>query len=504
MLATIVLSCYFTILGILCIYGLHRVVITRLYAKHAKTKVEPATYFEELPHITVQLPVFNEKYVVKRLIDYCAQLDYPKHKLQIQVLDDSTDETVELSKERVDHYRQQGLDIELCHRKDRSGFKAGALDAGLATAKGEFVAVFDADFVPQPDILRQLVHHFTDAKVGMVQARWEHLNRHVSTLTEVQAIMLDAHFMIEHGGRCAAGMFFNFNGTAGMWRKSTIADAGGWQHDTLTEDLDLSYRAQLRGWRFVFLPHVTCPAELPITMSAFKSQQHRWAKGSIQVMRKLLPTIWRAKVPLKVKIEATYHLTGNLAYVLMVINSLFFVIPSMMVRTGQEWWRILFIDGPLFGLASVSFIYFYMMSQRAVFGTAKGRKRFIPAIMAVGIGLGINNTRAVMEALRGKVSPFVRTPKLGEAAQVRQKGKTRKGLGGYRLPKSSWAFVEIGLGAMFTAGILWAIWVGNFVSIPFLVLFQNGFYFIGFYTLSDQLGRETGGPPVNDSPLETA
>ena len=488
-----ILICYFSILGVLCIYGLHRLHITRLFKKHGRKAPEPAQKFDELPKVTVQLPLFNEVYVVERLIDAIAAFRYPADKLQIQVLDDSTDETVERAKARVAHYRDQGLDIHHIHRTDRTGYKAGALEAGLKTATGEFIAVFDADFMPDPDFLERTIHYFTDERVGMVQTRWEHINRDIDTLTRVQAMMLDAHFVIEHGGRCFAGLFFNFNGTGGIWRAKAIEDAGGWEHDTLTEDLDLSYRAQLKGWRFLFVQNVTCPSELPSRMTAFKTQQHRWAKGSIEVMLKLLPRILQSKAPFRVKLEAFFHLTGNLAYVLMIINSIFFVIPSMMLRYEQPWWRILFLDGPLFLMASLSFVHFYMSAQRAIYNTVKGKKRVIPALMAIGIGLGVNNSRAVLEALFGYKTEFVRTPKTGE---VRNQKLVKKR---YKIPKSGWGYLELLLGFMYTLAIIWAIALGNWASIPFLLLFQNGFYFIGWMTVSEQW--TSGRPKQNPLPV---
>ena len=484
-LSTFVLVSYFSILAILCVFGAHRFLITRLYRRHAKKVYSPKAQFDELPMVTIQLPVFNEKFVIERLIDASIQMNYPKDKLEIQVLDDSTDDTCELARQSVEAYQAQGYDIHYIHRTDRTGYKAGALENGLKTAKGEFVAIFDADFIPNPEFLMGTVHYFTDEKVGMVQARWEHLNRPDNTLTQVQAIMLDAHFIIEHGGRCYGGLFFNFNGTAGIWRRQAIDEAGGWQHDTLTEDLDLSYRAQMKGWRFLFIPNLTCPAELPNSVTAFKSQQHRWAKGAIQVALKLLPRILKSRLPFSVKVEAFFHLAGNLAYLLMIINSIFFVIPSMMLRHGQDWWTILFIDGPLFLMASISFVYFYLSSQHAIFDTVKGRKRYIPALMAIGIGLGVNNTRAVCEALLGRKSGFVRTPKSGER-QKPKKSLAPVNASSYRLPRSPWGYLEIFLGFLYSVGIVWAIISGNWASIPFLVLFQNGFYFIGWMTVLEE------------------
>ncbi len=481
-MATFILVCYFSILGVLCVYGSHRLFITRIFKKFAKRVSQPTKQFKELPHITVQLPLFNEKFVVERIIDAAMAIDYPKERLQVQVLDDSTDETGSLAQARVRFFREQGYDIEYIHRTDRTGFKAGALENGLNSAKGEFIAIFDADFIPDPGILHKTIHYFTDDRVAMVQARWEHLNRDSSTLTQVQAIMLDAHFVIEHGGRCYADLFFNFNGTAGIWRRKAIHDAGGWQHDTLTEDLDLSYRAQLKGWRFMFVPDITCPSELPTDVTAFKSQQHRWAKGSIEVMLKLLPRILKSRVPFKVKMEAVFHLTGNLAYLLMIINSIFFVIPSMMLRYQQPWWKILFVDGPLFLLASISFAHFYMSAQHAIFKTTRGKKRFIPAIMAIGIGLGVNNTKAVIEALFGIKTEFVRTPKSGITSSLATPKLFKK----YSIPKTGWGYFELFLGFLYTCGIAWAIFLGNWASIPFLVLFQNGFYFIGWLTITEE------------------
>jgi len=482
-MATFVLIGYFSILAVLCIYGGHRWYLTRLFHKCANEVQPPSEQFEALPEVTVQLPLYNERFVVERLIDATMAIRYPREKLQIQVLDDSTDETRHLARAKVDHWRDQGFRIEYIHRTDRTGFKAGALAEAMPHATGELIAIFDADFIPNPDILEETVHYFTDQSVGMVQARWEHLNRELNTLTQVQAMLLDAHFIIEHGGRCYANRYFNFNGTAGLWRRKAIDDAGGWEHDTLTEDLDLSYRAQLRGWKFLFIPGITCPAELPETVSAFKSQQHRWAKGSIQVMRKMLPVVWRSDIPLGVKIEATFHLTGNLAYILMLINSIFFVIPSMVVRGDLAWWQFLLIDGPLFVMLSLSFIYFYLTSQYAIFHSLKGRKRFIPALMAIGIGLAVNNTRAVIEALLGKKSPFVRTPKTGAVGLAGSKRARAR----YRLDRSAfWGMFEIILGFLYTLGILWAILNGKWGSIPFLVLFQSGFFYMGWMTLFEE------------------
>ena len=296
------LATYFLVLLILSIYGSHRYVMAYLYYKYKGNLPAPRGRFETPPRVTIQLPVYNEMYVVERLIDAVARIDYPRDRLEIQVLDDSTDETQGIARAKVERLKRHGHDIVYLHRNNRQGFKAGALQEGLKIARGELVAVFDADFVPSPDFLRKSVNYFTDERIGMVQVRWEHLNRDYSHLTQAQAIFLDGHFVIEHTARNRSGRFFNFNGTAGVWRRATIEDAGCWQHDTLTEDLDLSYRAQLKGWQFVYLPEVVSPAEVPVEMNAFKSQQHRWAKGSIQTARKLLPRILRSDLPREVKV----------------------------------------------------------------------------------------------------------------------------------------------------------------------------------------------------------
>src|SRR5579864_6205435 len=403
---------YFIVLILLAGYGMHRYILVYLYYKHRKNRTtEPAAYFEDLPGLTVQLPIFNEQYVVGRLLEAISKLKYPLEKLDIQVLDDSTDETVDVARGLVDRYAALGIPISYHHRTNRAGFKAGALAEGLKTAKGEFIAIFDADFTPPEDFLLLTIHHFADPKIGMVQTRWTHLNRHYSFLTEVESILLDGHFVLEHGGRSRAGVFFNFNGTAGMWRRQAIEDAGGWESDTLTEDTDLSYRSQLAGWKFRYLEDVECPAEVPIEMTAFKTQQARWAKGLIQVARKTLPKIMRSKAPLRVKVEAWYHLTANLSYPLMIVLATL-LMPAMIIRFYQGWFQMLLIDLPLFLASTFSVSSFYLVSQKALFPKRWSRTfLYLPFLMALGIGLTVTNTRAVMEALFGIKSSFKRTPK---------------------------------------------------------------------------------------------
>src|SRR5690242_10951459 len=358
---------YFIVLVLLASYGIHRYYLVYLYYKHKKNRTtESPAYFDELPRVTVQLPIFNEQFVVERLLEAVCRLKYPREKLDIQLLDDSTDETVEVASALVERYAALGQPISYIHRTNREGFKAGALQEGMKTAKGEFIAIFDADFVPPEDFLLKMVHHFTDPKVGMVQGRWTHLNRNYSFLTEVESILLDGHFILEHGGRSRSGVFFNFNGTAGMWRRAAIEEAGGWQHDTLTEDTDLSYRAQLKGWKFVYRQDIECPAEVPVEMTAFKTQQARWAKGLIQTAKKILPRVMRSNEPMRIKAEAWYHLTANMSYPLMILLSVL-LLPAMMIRFYQGWFQMLYIDLPLFLASSFSISSFYLVSQRVLY-----------------------------------------------------------------------------------------------------------------------------------------
>ena len=474
---------YFAILCILSIYGIHRFVMATLYRIYRKDIPHPDAKFSDLPRVTIQLPMFNERYVIERLIDAVCEIRYPREKLQIQVLDDSIDETQKIAADAVARKREQGFDIVYIHRDDRTGFKAGALEAGLKTATGEFVAVFDADFVPQPDFLERTIHFFTNEKVGMVQVRWEHLNREYSLLTRVQSILLDGHFVIEHTARNRSGRFFNFNGTAGIWRKSTIADAGGWQHDTITEDLDLSYRAQSKGWQFIYVNESTTPAEVPVEMVALKTQQHRWAKGSIQVAKKVLPKLLKSRLPFKVKLEAWMHLTCNISYILMVILSLMMPL-TVEFRVKNSWMTSIWVDAIVFICASVSIMMFYLLAQKeARKQTFMQRLAYLPIVMSLGIGLSINNCRAVIEALVGYKTGFVRTPKYG----VTKSGESFKHVKyGFKLNWQPW--VETAMGIYFVWGIVHAISLGAYASVPFLALFCTGYLYVGLGTFFGRTG----------------
>jgi cellulose synthase/poly-beta-1,6-N-acetylglucosamine synthase-like glycosyltransferase len=489
---------YFAVMIGLSVYGVHRYTMVYRYYKNRKNyEPNPQRFFDELPRVTVQLPIFNEQFVIDRLIEAVCGMEYPSEKLEIQVLDDSTDETQAVAAGIVARYAALGHPIVYIHRTNRMGYKAGALDAGLKVAKGEFVAIFDADFVPPKDWLMKVIHHFAQPEIGMVQTRWTHLNRDYSMLTQIEAILLDAHFVLEQGARCRSGEFFNFNGTAGMWRVKAIEDGGGWQHDTLTEDTDLSYRSQMAGWKFKYLPEVECPSELPIEMTAFKTQQARWAKGLIQTSIKILPLVFKSKATWRNKWESVQHLTANLSYPLMIIMTALLV-PSMIVRFYQGWFQMLLIDFPLFTASTFSIAVFYVVSQRVLFPKNWIRTLwYLPLLMALGIGLTVTNTKAVMEALFGIKSAFVRTPKyrVAKKGEKSQAAKYRK-----RLMLAPW--IEMLLGAWFMAAILYTFSNHNYFTAPFLILFVVGYWYTGLMSLLQ--GRferwRTGVDPKESSP----
>ncbi len=369
---------------------------------------------EELPMVTIQLPVFNEKYVMERLIDNIFFMDYPKDKLEVQVLDDSTDDTIEISKRKVEEYKAQGFDISLFHRIDRQGYKAGALKQATPSAKGEYIAIFDADFLPNPDFLKKTIPHFKNENVGVVQTRWEHINQSYSLLTRLQAFQLNVHFTVEQQGRESGDYLLQFNGTAGVWRKETISDAGGWEADTLTEDLDLSYRAQLKGWKIVYLEEVGSPAELPAEMNGLKSQQFRWMKGGAETARKMIPTIWKSNIPLHKKIHGTAHLLGSSVFLCVFIMGIFSVPLLFLIKPAGINMDFLMI----FLISLVALIFVYL--QANVFtnwekeNRAKKLMKFIlifPIFLALSMGLAFHNSLAVIQGFIGKKSAFVRTPK---------------------------------------------------------------------------------------------
>jgi len=474
--APALLALYYLILAILAFYGVHRLVLVLLYLRtRGRGKVRPADP-TDWPVVTVQLPLYNEMYVAPRLIEAVCGLDYPLDRLEIQVLDDSTDETTEIVARVVAEQRARGIDIHHLHRADRAGFKAGALSAGLQQARGALLAVFDADFVPQPEFLKTAIPYFTDPGIGMVQGSWAHINRGYSLLTRIQAILLDGHFFIEHTARNRNGCFFNFNGTAGVWRREAILEAGGWEHDTLTEDLDLSYRAQLAGWRFLYLPEMSVPSELPVDINGFKSQQYRWAKGSVQTGRKLLGRILRSRLPLRVKLEAFVHLTNNLSYALMFVLALL-VFPAMLLRKGSTT-EVLFVDFPLFFGATLSVLIFYLASQAAAGIGWKRQIRYLPTLMGVGIGLSVNNARAVLSGLFQSGGTFHRTPKY----RIVNRGEDWLGKR-YRANWNVSVLVEVLLAVYFAVCTLYAAKRGMWPSVPFLYLFVQGYAYIAALSL---------------------
>ncbi|MFN7955824.1 MAG: cellulose synthase family protein [bacterium] len=459
-------------------FGLHRLQLTARFLR-SRGRLRPvATSLAAgpLPRVTVQLPIYDERYVVERAIRAAAALDYPRDRLEIQVLDDSTDETRAIVARLVAELRAAGHAIEHVERGSRAGYKAGALAHGMARAHGEIFAIFDADFVPPPDLLRRLLVPFADPRVGMVQARWSHANRDASLLTRLQATLLDGHFVIEHTARFAAGCFFNFNGTAGAWRRAAIEEAGGWQHDTLTEDLDLSYRAQLAGWRFVYLPFVTVPGELPVEMGAFRAQQRRWAMGSAQTVRKLAGRLWRAELPLLVKLEALAHLGGNLAYLLMAVASVL-IAPALACRADAPAAVSAAWDVPLFTWGIGAMLVFY---GTALVGLDRGgwRRLFeVPLAMGLGSALALSNAAAVLRGLAGERAAFERTPKYGASA-----GRWRQAA--YRV-RERVPWVELALAVSSAVSVALAVVTGTWLALPFVSMLCFGYGYTAWRLLWD-------------------
>jgi cellulose synthase/poly-beta-1,6-N-acetylglucosamine synthase-like glycosyltransferase len=469
---------YFLVLFVLATYGLHRYWLVYDYYKYARNIPGPPPEVTRWPRVTVQLPIFNERYVIERLVEAVSRFDYPRELLDIQVLDDSTDETVQVARACVERFSAQGLPIHYIHRSNREGYKAGALENGLKTGQGEFVAIFDADFIPSPDFLRRCIPYFENDKIGMVQTRWTYLNRDYSLLTQVETILLDGHFVVEHGARSRRGTFFNFNGTAGVWRRKAIEEAGGWEHDTLTEDTDLSYRAQLKGWKFLYLPDIECASELPVDINGFKAQQARWAKGLMQTAKKILPRVMKSNMPWHVKAEAFFHLTANISYPLMVLLSTM-LLPAMIVRFYQGYFQMLCIDLPLFLASTCSISSFYLVAQKELRPKNWWRTfLYMPFVMATGIGISVRNAQAVLEAIVGKKSEFARTPKF------KIEGKTDSFVSKKYRNKAGWMpYAEVLLGIYFLFTVIYAVLNENYATVPFLLLFVWGYLYTGLMSL---------------------
>jgi cellulose synthase/poly-beta-1,6-N-acetylglucosamine synthase-like glycosyltransferase len=500
---------YIAVLLVIAVYGFHRYVLVYLYIKHRHDGYKPTGRFDQLPKVTVQLPMYNEDFVAERIIKAACKIDYPREKFEIQVLDDSTDHSADIARKACEEMAALGHPIVYIHRDNRTGYKAGALAEGLKVAKGDYIAIFDADFIPPTDLFYNVVDYFTDDKIGMVQIRWDHLNRDASLLTKSQAIFLDGHFVIEHTARNRSGRFMHFNGTAGVWRRTTIDDAGGWQHDTLTEDLDLSYRAQLKGWQFVYLPQYAAPAELPPEMIGFKQQAHRWTKGSSQTAIKLLPRILRSKhLPLSIKTEAFFHLTCTIVYPLMVLLTLL-MYPSFFNVYGPfkyaPWAQWLF-SASLFVLATCSASTFFVFAQRELFGKVAGWRSllYLPFLMGLGVGVSVNNAKAVLEAIWGAFkketkNEFVRTPKYGVTGSDKKNWQPARV---FTLKKLMLPMIEISLGIyMFTCLVVAVIYRYGIGSAPFLAVFAGGYLYVGFSSLHVLWKMSRGSVEI---PVETA
>jgi hypothetical protein len=467
---------YGSILLLLCTYGAHRALLALACVRHRR-RLEGLTQqvdvsFEALPRVTVQLPLFNEATVSRRLIEATGSLDYPRDRLEIQVLDDSTDETQSIASAAVEALRARGIDASYVRRADRVGYKAGALAHGLTIAKGELIAIFDADFIPQPSFLKSVVGHFNDPQIGMVQTRWSHINRDASLLTAVQALMLDGHHLVENRARFATACMFNFSGTGGIWRKRAIEAAGGWQHDTLTEDLDLSYRAQLAGYRFIYRADVTTPAELPEEMSAFRAQQYRWAKGTVQTARKLLFRVLRSPLGFRHRLEAAFHLLPHFAYPATVLLTLV-LLPALLLLPATGVRTLFLIDLPLCLGATGSLGAFYAVAERAQGRSAWQAIKQLPAVIALGAGLAPHLTRAVWDGWRHMAGEFVRTPKRGTTL-----GRYRQG--------ASWPLGEIALGLVSYASVVASLTTGHWFATPFALLFALGYSYVALSVVREQ------------------
>ncbi|MEO9474994.1 MAG: cellulose synthase family protein [Cyclobacteriaceae bacterium] len=464
---------------IICIFSIEQFNLAMLYRKNQKRQLAETKPLSTYPHVTIQLPVFNERYVVERLIDKVCQLNYPKDKLEIQVLDDSTDETTDLCRTVTNKWRQKGINISLVLREERVGFKAGALAYGLTRAKGEFIAIFDADFLPKPDFLEKTISEFEDG-IGMVQTKWGHINENYSLLTKMQAFGLNAHFSVEQTGRVSTGKFMNFNGTAGVWRKACIEDAGGWQHDTLTEDLDLSYRAQLKGWKFKFLEGITTPGELPVIVTAIKSQQYRWNKGAAETARKNLGTILRSKLSASTKLHATLHLLNSSVFIWLLLASVI-SIPMLVFKSDKPEMQIAYHAGGVFVIGFLAMAFFYWISSKSnhQLKTLPYYLFNFPLFVMFSMGLSLHNAIAVTEGYLGIKTPFIRTPKFA----IKERGESWKGNAYLNKNLSPLTFIEGILALYFSFGLAYGIYVGDYGLLFFHLFLAAGFGTVFIYTL---------------------
>ncbi len=475
-----ILGLYLLVMLLLFVYSMGQLHLTFAYLKARKRKQDATPALEDFPFVTVQLPVYNEKYVIDRLIDSVCQLDYPNDKLEIQVLDDSTDESVKMVAAKIKEHQKKGINIQHIQRPERTGFKAGALEYGLKEAKGEFIAIFDADFLPPDNFLLKTIPHFNKANVGVVQTRWGHINKEYSLFTKVQAFALNAHFSVEQTGRNFSKSFINFNGTAGVWRKSCIKDAGGWSAETLTEDLDLSYRAQLKGWAFKFLEEVESPAELPVLMPAIKSQQYRWNKGAAETAIKNLGKVIKSPLPVKTKLHATFHLLNSSIFVLLLIGGII-SLPVLYIKYLHPEIDFYFHIASVFliGFMSIGF-FFWVSTKKAPY--TKSSDRFIPSFftfMTISMGLSYHNAMAVVEGLLGKKTPFIRTPKFNSTnskAKIAGNKYLSQKIDGNTL-------IEMFLGIYFMAGIVLAYFINDIGLVPFHLMLSIGLLTVSYQSI---------------------
>ncbi len=480
-----ILILYGLLLSFILLFSLVQLHLTIAYLRKERSALsKPAPIPGPLPMVTIQLPIYNERHVVERLIDHVAMLDWPKDRLEIQVLDDSSDVTWQLAEERVIHWRSRGIDIVHIHRPDRVGFKAGALAYGTDLAKGAYIAVFDADFVPAPDFLKKVVPWFNDPEIGMVQTRWDHLNRDSNLLTRLQAFGLDAHFTVEQVGRNELGHFINFNGTSGVWRKACITGAGGWLSDTLTEDLDLSYRAQLMGWKFHYLQDVGSPAELPAAMNALKTQQYRWNKGAAECVVKNLPNVLRDhRLSFSTKVHALFHLMNSTVFV-CILGTALLSLPLLLLKARHPEFEPLFDLAIIFTFALLVLVAFYWAAHRKSIQGWRGTVRFLvtfPVFLSVSMGLSLHNAIAVLEGYIGRRTPFLRTPKSGHSDRPIERDS-------YLLSAiSPVTFLEGALSIYAVLGIVVALQLGDLGLLPYHIMLAFGFGAVCYYSVAHSL-----------------
>lgn len=486
-MATAILVIYAVLLSFILLFSFVQLRLALAYLNKEKyTRMMPPPNFGPLPIVTIQLPLYNERHVVERLIDQIAKMDWPHDRLEVQVIDDSTDETVDLAAARIDHWKAQGIDMTHIRRAERDGFKAGALAHGLTVAKGELIAVFDADFMPPADMLQVISPWFNDPKIGMVQTRWDHLNRNSNLLTKLQAFGLDAHFSVEQVGRNGLRHFINFNGTAGVWRKTCIADAGGWQADTLTEDLDLSYRAQLKGWKFHYVENVASPAELPAAMNALKTQQYRWNKGAAECVVKNLPRVLRSNsVTFGTKVHAIFHLMNSTVFV-SILGTALLSVPLLLLKQTHPEFLILFDIAIVFTFALLVLILFYWVAHRKRLTGWRGAFRFIwtfPVFLSVSMGLSLHNAIAVLEGYLGRRTPFLRTPKLGSSGG----DKAIKHDAYWKSAISPMTLLEAAIAGYAVWGIVIGFRVGDLGLLPYHMMLAVGFGLVSYYSFVHSL-----------------